>query len=158
MADPDTKSQICSAKKRSIVLYSSMAMIAYAITIPFAISRFTWTYYTDDETWIGHHHYILYHIITLVTASALWCLAALHGVFKNEGSNFKMIFIFNLAAVSKSEELHIIDVVAYLKDVAVADLESSSFTHCINYLVFNTIFGLGVLGLGMKYCCDKCKN
>ena len=156
MEKPNAQNQASMPHKRSIVVYSSIAMIAYAITLPFAISRFTWTLYTDDETWTPHHHYILYHIITLVAASALWCLAALYAIFANEGNKYKSIFYINAAAITISEVLHIIDVVSYLKNVANADLESSSFTHCINYLVSNTILGLGLLGLGCKYCCDKC--
>ena len=143
-------------KKKSMVLYSSIAMITYGITIPFAISRFTWTLYTDDPSWSPHRNFIKYHISTLMVASILWCAAGLNGIFSTKGKCFKHVCLLNIIAVLIAEVMHIIDVIVYLKNIYEPDLLSSSFTHGFNYLVFNTIFGLGIILFGNKYCCDKC--
>ena len=158
MEDTNEKQNSIINRKRSIVLYSALFMITFAITMPYKISRFTWTLYTDDPLWTPHHNYIRYHIATLYISSFLWCSAALFGIFSLRKPNFKNVFRVNIICIIIAEVLLVIDGILYLWYITEPDLLSSSFSHSINYMVFNTIFGAGIIGLGMKYCCDKCKS
>ena len=83
---------------------------------------------------------------------ALWAILGLISISQSLKKQAKTAVAMagSIAVLAITLTMQIIDLIAYFKYVRTEDAKSSSFSHTVNFAVFNFFFGVSMIGVLLK--------